>query len=282
MSKASNHMVSEASLLGLSEILLKINKDVIVPYINDIIINIIICLHSDSWPIVDSATICSGSLLRYYDLESEKHLFHFLEAWSVSTRSPIWSVRENSSIAFCEALKCTNLVIKQKILKYITDYLDNNLLSAEKEVNLVEKKVDFIPKDMMEIMLENERKILRNIDRENNMKYLKNIKTNNDSDDNNNHNHNMKNESNIIELEDIIKIKQKGTWGCCLDCLEIRKNNPWEASDGCIYLIRELSTTNPEIAFQYLPQIYQLLQLEGYKNSHKLHTNIFNQVNILL
>ena len=92
----------------------------------------------------------------------------------------------------------------------------------------------------------------------------------------------MKNESNIIELEDIIKIKQKGTWGCCLDCLEFRKNNPWEASDGCIYLLRELATTNPEIAFQYLPRIYQLLQLEGYKNSHKLHTTILNQVNILL
>ena len=270
----------------MSEILLKINKDIIVPYINDIIINIIICLHSDSWPIVDSATICSGSLLRYYELESEKYLFHFLEACSVSTRSPIWSVRENSSIAFCEALKCTDLVIRQKILKYITDYLDKYLFSAKKEIIVGEKKVDFIPKDMMEIMLENERKILRNIDREKNIKYLKNMNKNDNNDGDNNDNindiRNISNQSNVIEMEDIIKMKQKGSWGCCLDCLEIQKNNPWEASDGCVYLIRELATINPEIAFQYLPQIYELLQLQGYRNCHKLHTTIFNQVNILL
>ena len=280
MSKSSNHMISEASLSGINELVLKINKNIVLPYINIIINDIIICLYSDSWPIVDSATISSGSLLKFYEKECEEHLYFFLNKWSESTKSPIWSVRENSSIAFCDALKCTDLIIKKKILKYITDYLDENLSSAKKEIILGEKNIQFIPNHMMEIMLENERKIIRNNNRENKRNFIKTT-NNNENNEDNEDNENFK-INEINEKGNIIKMRQKGSWGCCLDCLEIRKNSPWENSDGCIYLIRELSFSYSEIAFTYLPQVFELLKLEGYKNCHKLHTTILHEVNVCL
>ena len=259
MSKASNHMVSEAALLGINELLLRINKKYILPKINNIFGNIIICLNSDSWPVVDSATICSGNLIRNYAKKCEKKLLFFFGSWTSSSRSTIWSVRENSSIAFCDALKTTDLDIKLIILNFITNYLDKNLLSAKNEDVFGVKKSQFIPMNMMKMMKINEKKNLQN--------------TKNNPND-------ISHGNNDENIETIYngKKQKNGFWGCCLDCLEVRRCSFWEISDGCIYLIRELASTHPEVALNYLPKIYELLKLEHFKNFQKLHTTIFNQV----
>ena len=63
MSQATNHMVSEAALLALSELLLRMPRESLILHVPRITRNILACIHSDSWPVRDSATVSSGSLV---------------------------------------------------------------------------------------------------------------------------------------------------------------------------------------------------------------------------
>lgn len=66
--------------------------------------------------------------------------------------------------------------------------------------------------------------------------------------------------------------------GGCSDCHVSRGSEPWEYSDGCIYLIRELAQRKPDKAEQCLPNIVELLRLEHFGDAGYLHTTIWKQL----
>ena len=41
-----------------------------------------------------------------------------------------------------------------------------------------------------------------------------------------------------------------------------RDKEPWEASDGAIYLLRELAAVRPDEVAQFLPQVLELSRLQ--------------------
>jgi hypothetical protein len=268
MSKASNHMVSESALLALSECLLRIEKPFILPYIPKIAENILCCIHSESWPVKDSATIASGSLLKSYALECKEYSSHIVDSWCESLKNSIWSVRENAAIAFGEVLK--HIVKNQReqdILRIVLDHINDNIFSAKKEKLEDVKPVQFIPPEMLEFMLENKRKnVLKKkaeMDRINNVSLPDSVRSAEGTDTN---------------KDDNVPANLRVSWGCCLDCMELRSGSPWEASDGCIYLIRELASSHPEQAMTFLPRIYELLSVQDYKFYDRLSTTILSQV----
>jgi hypothetical protein len=266
MSQASNHMVSEAALLALSELLLRMPRESLLHYIPRITRNILECVHSDSWPVRDSATISSGSLVKCYPEETAEYLDVFLDSWTVSVSSAIWSVRENSSSAFGDALSSKNTEVRTLVLKKILGHLNTNLMAAKKELAIGEKVAQFISPDMLKFMAENEKRILKMaIKQQENKSEHKNL-----------------NESSIDgeEYRRGIRLGGKGlgSWGCCLDCMDPRSGSPWEVSDGCIYLIKDLCSSHPDEALRFLSKVYDLLFLEHYKSSNKLQTTILTQV----
>jgi hypothetical protein len=266
MSQASNHMVSEAALLALSELLLRMPRESLLLHIPRITRNILECVHSDSWPVRDSATISSGSLVKCYPEETAEYLNVFLDSWTISVSSAIWSVRDNSSSAFGDALSSTNTEVRTLVLEKILGHLNTNLMAAKKELAIGEKVAQFISPDMLKFMAENEKRILKMAieQQENKLE------------------HKFLNESSINgeEYSKGIRLGGKGlgSWGCCLDCMDPRSGSPWEVSDGCIYLIKDLCSSHPDEALRFLPKVYDLLFLEHYKSSNKLQTTILTQV----
>lgn len=266
MSKASNHMVCEASLLALSEVILRIDRRSLFQNIPRIAENILLSLHSESWPVKDSATIASGSLLKEYSEECRTYVPEFIESWCASLQNPIWSVRENSSNAFGDVLNSVNTDIKNVIYDAAIEHLNTNILAAVRDSLVDDKPAQFIPPDMLKFMAENEKAILKK-SKINSM--------------NNNVNHSNGSHSHMYDVESTGQ-SVKISWGCCLDCMELRTGSPAEISDGCIYLLRNLTTTHPDIVLSYLPQIYEILLLKDVKKYHKLHANIFAQVRVLI
>ena len=268
MSKASNHMVSESALLALSECLLRIEKPFMLPHMSKIAENIVYSMHSESWPVKDSATIASGSLLKSYALECTEHSSHIVESWCESLKNSIWSVRENAAIAFGEVLKH---IVKNKreqdILRIVLNHINDNIFSAKKEKLDDVKPVQFIPPEMLEFMLENERKnILKKKAEMDRINYVSFTDTDSNA------------KSTGTSNNDNAPANLRVSWGCCLDCMELRSGSPWEASDGCIYLIRELASSHPEEAMTFLPKIYDLLSVQDYKFYDRLSTTILSQV----
>lgn len=271
MSEASNHMVSESALLALSECLLRIDKSLMLPHIDKISQNILFCIHSDSWPVKDSATIASGSLLKFYASECKEYSYHIVESWCESLKNSIWSVRENAAIAFGENLKqILKYPGEQDILQIVLKHINENIFNAKKENFEEIKHVQFIPPEMLEFMLENERKnILKKKTEDDKINQLNDPVISN-----------IENNVESVEIvnNDDTPVNIRVTWGCCLDCMELRSGSPWEASDGCIYLIRELSSSHPVEAMTFLPKIYELLLVQDYKVYHRLSTTILSQV----
>jgi hypothetical protein len=268
MSQASNHMVSEAALLAQSELLVRMPRESLLHHIPRITRNILACIHSDSWPVRDSATMSSGSLVKYYSEETAEYLSVFLDSWTISVSSAIWSVRENGSIAFGDALSSVNTEVRTLVLEKILCHLNANLMAAKKELAIGEKVSQFISPDMLKFMAENERRILKMA-----------IKQQENKREHQNQNQNQ-NESRIDE-EDYsrgVRLGGKGSWGCCLDCMDPWSGSPWEVSDGCIYVIKALSSSHPDEALRFLPKVYDLLFLEHYKSSNKLQTTVLTQV----
>ena len=266
MSKASNHMVCEASLLALSELILRIERRSLLENIPKIAENILWCLNSESWPVKDSATIASGSLLKEYSEECRTYVPLFIESWCGSLKNPIWSVRENSSNAFGDVLNSVDSDIKNIIYNAAIEHLDINILAAVRDSFVDDKPAQFIPPDMLKFMAENEKAILK----KSKINSMNNKVNHTSSSGIHSHDNEMTGQS--------LKI----SWGCCLDCLELRSGSPAETSDGCIYLLRNLTSSHPDKVLSYLPQIYEILLLKDLKKYHKLHANIFTQVRVLI
>lgn len=54
-----------------------------------------------------------------------------------------------------------------------------------------------------------------------------------------------------------------------------RKSEPWEKSEGGIYLLRELSVVAPDRAAKFLPALVQLAQSSGYVEYHSLMETLY-------
>ena len=62
---------------------------------------------------------------------------------------------------------------------------------------------------------------------------------------------------------------------CCGDYGMVRSPEPWEASDGSIYMVRELAAAAPEDAVAYLPMLAELARLTGFPQHVNLHETLW-------
>lgn len=58
--------------------------------------------------------------------------------------------------------------------------------------------------------------------------------------------------------------------GCGEDAGPSRPTEPWETSDGALYLLREVAMAAPEAAVPFLPLYAELANADGFGSAHKL------------
>ena len=258
-----------------------------------------VCISSESWPVRDTACLSIATLIKHFPnslsnvqtnesisklslftsqpgLESNiiisKKLKKVLESFFLHLQDPISSVREHASEGIGEILSTVNYPghLEQDSLKkvYIAtitflrclDHLKGHLNRAHSANKNDKNKIQFIPSKLFENMIQNSNK--------SNQNETENISGN--------------------EFKKDKKIKKD--WGCFLDCSEIRKSgeSDWEASEGCIYLFRELAVflSSPSTQFEYnismlesfLPDLLKLLESTGYKDAYRLHTTLYSEI----
>ena len=66
--------------------------------------------------------------------------------------------------------------------------------------------------------------------------------------------------------------------GGCMDCDYIRPSEPWEKSDGCVYLLRELAPLHPDTVKALLPQLAEIADLRDFKHHFHLLETIWKQL----
>ena len=64
----------------------------------------------------------------------------------------------------------------------------------------------------------------------------------------------------------------------CMDYGFRRPKEAWEASDGAVHLLKELSERAPEAVPEFMPELAELAALEDFEACRSLQTTIWNQL----
>lgn len=132
MNTARNHMVCEAAIHALSEIILRLPTSDVAPFQLSVHLALLSSLEDDRWPVKDSACLASGRILRRFPPLSftnaelvNTHLSStriqvnmtiakkFLQHWEKHLVDCIWSVRENAAFACAEALVSDSSILSE-------------------------------------------------------------------------------------------------------------------------------------------------------------------------
>lgn len=63
--------------------------------------------------------------------------------------------------------------------------------------------------------------------------------------------------------------------GGCMDHGFKRQKEPWEASDGCVYMVRELAIYQPDLSLEFIPMLLELCRIKEFNHCYHLHESVW-------
>lgn len=255
MSKANNHMISEAACSATAEILSRIDRSAVLPHVPLVAQALSACLGDASWPVRDASCVAAGSLLRYYGQEvSSATCEAFLDVASTHLKDAIWSLRENAAIAICEAMKTSDAGLQERMVQFTLDYLTENLDLAHRRPPPKGRVITFLSDKQAAALEASAGQAQR------------------------------PGEPTATVGPSVWR--QGGGWGCCLDCMETRQGDVYDTSSGALYLLREFAGTPPFAvqACSHLATLWRLLDngmgnaAEAGAKKEKLQMSVLKEV----
>nr|CAB3256599.1 importin-4-like [Phallusia mammillata] len=230
--QADNHAVREAACACISELATKVNPDAVRPYVADLLNALLECFQDDSWPVRDAACIaCGNFILSYSDAAKEKRDMLY-SLFLGNLRDPIASVRQGAGLALAKYTKVYHEDCMTTIMSEIQTGLDevkSQKDSGEKATGYDKKPAQF--------------GVVKDLHTQVDLKHT---------------------DQQMYSCGSLAPKMGRGSRGGCSDCQFRRPSEPWERSDGCIYLITELSADFPEKASSLLPSVIACLSHKHY------------------
>lgn len=285
--RVRNHMICEAACYALTEFATKLihPSDAINTYLFDCLLALKECLYDERWPVKDAASIASAKVFRTHYLTTTQAslLDELLRLYSQGLEDCIWSVRENAALAMVEILdgsrSIAESVVTDKVLTLGKEILAKSLLLPVQPVNnsstttqsSISNGFSFLPKGML----------ITNSTFPGTAPPPEDIF------------HTMMHPANHPPTNKA-SLTRKG-WGCCIDCVELRQAKPWEVCSGAVYLLREMSSLNPDLLLEEfvsqqegtvvvspLHAISKLLEGVDYLQYEKLHALLYQTLPVWL
>jgi hypothetical protein len=205
MADADNHCVREAACQAIAELAEKIGtsptyKRFLAPHVPVLLQALVMCFFDESWPVRDEACLACGTFAKAYPEECRPEFPTLLDQWIEHLTDQIWSVREDAAIALADAIRAYGKDVLNKLIPKIRELTP----SARNQ-----------PAQTREEML------ARHNDPE------------------------AHTGSQMYSCGSLApklgrgsEVRKSGP--CGSDCSMTRDKMPWEATDGCIYMIKEL------------------------------------------
>jgi hypothetical protein len=244
---ADNHAVREAACHCISEICMKVatvDKDPFRPFISDLLGALIDCFKDQSWPVRDSACISCGKFIQRFPEECKDRREELYDLWKAHLSDNIASVREHSAMAIIDAMDA----FEDEIV---------DLIKAELKENLMKAKTDQTAESHKNAGLSNTSTygVAKPVDNEEE-KHA---------------------DQQMFSCGSLAPKLKRG--GGCMDHGFTRAKEPWEHSDGCIYLLRELSgSKRAALLANYLDSLSELAYVDHFKHSAHMKENLFKSV----
>jgi len=231
------------------------------------------CFRDASWPVRDAACeALGGAVLAFPEelarLSGGDLLDDLYELWFDHLWDNIWSVRENSAIALGKCIDAYGDLALEKIILRLDEYLPKvreQVVESERFSSLDPGGSTFgvagprggilvrpPPKDFVDQFLN-----LDVVDRA----VGGGLQVDNQQ---------------MFSCGSLAPKLQRG--GGCMDHGFSRPRQPWEASDGAIYLLRELAKRRPTQALDRLPIVAELAATRNFRHYHTLHETVWKQL----
>mmetsp|Transcript_14590 Transcript_14590/g.22519 ORF Transcript_14590/g.22519 Transcript_14590/m.22519 type:complete len:810 (+) Transcript_14590:25-2454(+) len=250
MCDADNHVVREASCQAVAEIAERLgcNEEYapyLAPFVPMLLQALILCFHDESWPVRDEACLACGKFVKAYPEECLDDLGMLFERWTDHLCDQIWSVREDAAVALGDAL-----------LAY--EYKDGGAIILEPLLAILKER---IPLAKTQPAMTREELIASHNDAV------------------------LHTDSQLYSCGSLApKLKKRSTGGCS-DCKVRREKMPWEATDGCVYMVRELCRHRHLVKDEVLLPIFEALvdacRVKHFPQGDDLRATLWNQLPVM-
>ena len=254
---ADNHAVREAACACIAELGQKIDVEVIKPHFEKLLNVLVTAFQDESWPVRDAACTACGRFIKALPDEARSRLPELYRLFFFHVADNIWSVRENAA----NALGCVVDAFGTEALDVVLPWLTERIPSAKSQLGAkgstrfqtIANETTFgvsktrNPDEECQVIVENSggSSSVRRIQ----FKF-------GDQDP-------MHSNQQLFSCGSLApKLKRKG--GGCMDCDFSRPQEPWETTDGCVYLLREISEKFPEQVCALLPTLADVLRFTEY------------------
>ena len=231
--QADNHAVREAACACISELAVKIDPSVVRQYVPKLLDALLQCFQDDSWPVRDAACVACGNFILSFAAEAQDKETMLYSLFLGNLKDPIPSVREGAGVALAKYVKAFGDKVLPKVVDEITQGLlevKNQPQNADKFVGLDKRPVQFgIAKNIHE----------ENLDKKHT-------------------------DQQMYSCGSLAPKMGRGSRGGCSDAKFRRPSEPWERSDGSIYLLSELSQHYPQQMAQLFPNVIKALSFKHY------------------
>lgn len=248
-SKANNHAVREAACACIAELMSKVDREAVSPHVPRLLRALLTCFRDASWPVRDAACLACGRCVLAFPKESREILDKLYELWFSHLSDNIFSVREDSAVALGDAARAYGDEAIEKIVGEI-----QKLLPMAQEQ----------PADSKAAMgLQNTTLFGVAADR---------VQRANDAE--------LHTDRLMFSCGSLAPRLARGGDGC-MDHGFARAREPWEATDGAIYMIRELADVAPERVPQFLQPLADVARLRHFSHCLNLQETLWKSLPII-
>eukprot|EP00163_Fabomonas_tropica_P005317 TRINITY_DN14826_c0_g2_i1.p1 TRINITY_DN14826_c0_g2~~TRINITY_DN14826_c0_g2_i1.p1 ORF type:complete len:711 (-),score=131.78 TRINITY_DN14826_c0_g2_i1:100-2232(-) len=243
-SEADNHAVREAACRCIAELATKVDKKSVAPHVPVLLQTLINCFKDESWPVRDCACTATGSFVQSFPEESRTNLEELYELWIAHLSDNIWSVRENAAFALGQVMVAYGDEASERVLAVLREQLP------------------------LALTQEDDSKLHNGLSNTTTFGVAEKKARDNDP-----HLHTGQQTFSCGSLAP--KLRRGGG---CMDHGFVRPKQPWESTDGCVYLLRELAQYSPKLAAEFLPTLAQVASIRSFAHYHLMLETIFKQL----
>ena len=242
-SGANNHAVREAACACIAELMVKVDRSAVSPHVPRLLSCLLTCFRDASWPVRDAACLATGRCVLAFPEESRDILEKLYKLWFAHLEENIFSVREDSAVALANAARAYG----DEAITRIKQKLDEMLLKAKEQ--------------------ESDSKSLANLENVTTFGVAAaRAKIANDKD--------AHTDKTMFSCGSLAPKLKRGA-DCCGDYGINRPAEPWESSDGSIYMLRELAAVSPEDVEPFIPALAELSHLCHFTHYVTLHETLW-------
>ena len=242
-SKANNHAVREAACACIAELMCKVDRQAVAPHVPRLLRALLACFRDASWPVRDAACIACGQCVASFPAESREILDKLYDLWFAHLWDNIFSVREDSAVALAQAVLAYGDEATAKVVAKVEEMLP----MAKTQPADSKARGNMENTTLFGVAAERAERA-------------------NDAQ--------LHTDRTMFSCGSLAPKLQRGGDGC-MDHGFAKEKEPWEATDGAVYMIRELARVAPLEVPRFLPGLADVSRLTHFSHCLNLQETLW-------